>query len=363
MKKILAVYTGGTICSAQSAEKRELSVRTARRVLLAEFSRCGSEYSPLADELLVDSCFPHNECVLSENMTPKKLFAIAEHILSFDLSLYCGVVILHGTDTLAYSASFFSFLLSSLDIPVMLVSGAKPPSEEGTNAVANLSCAIELIMEGIAPSVYVPYRNSDGVMRLYLGSRILQCANFGSDFFASDAEAFSEVSDKERVLDFASAYSASRQGIARFIEKNRDKEIETRKKGEQKGVLLLDPYVGLDYSRISLDGIFAVLHGTYHSGTLCVERSSPDSEYSSHSVLFLTDECKKRGIPVFCAPCALDSAQYSSAYDACENGGVVPLNMTKESAYAKLLLALYIGIEGECLLEFMKSNIANEQIT
>ena len=131
----------------------------------------------------------------------------------------------------------------------------------------------------------------------------------------------------------------------------------------QKEALLLESYVGLDYSRISLDGIFAVLHGTYHSGTLCVERGTPEGEYSSRSVLFLTDECKKRGIPVFAAPCTLDSAQYSSAYDACKNGGVVPLNMTKESAYAKLLLALYIGIEGECLLEFMKSNIANEHIT
>ena len=127
-------------------------------------------------------------------------------------------------------------------------------------------------------------------------------------------------------------------------------------------VLLLHPYVGLDYSRIDLTGIKAIVHGTYHSGTVCVERGAPDDIYSTRSILYLADICRDKDIPIYMAPCLLDSGQYSSIYDAAQNGGIVPLNMTTEAAYAKAILGVSSGYSGNGLREFMLTDIAGEII-
>ena len=131
---------------------------------------------------------------------------------------------------------------------------------------------------------------------------------------------------------------------------------------DHSSVMLLHPYTGLDYSRIDLSGIKAIVHGTYHSGTVCVERNSPDENYGRCSVLHLADRCREANIPVYMAPCTLDSGQYSSIYDAAQSGGIVPVNMTIESAYAKAMLGVSLGYAEAKLKEFMLTDISCETI-
>ena len=183
MKKILTVYTGGTIGCAPVDGQRELNTELAKRYIALRFSQSDSQYAGISSQLFEDSCL--EDQTLSENMTLNKLQGIIEHLRQFDLSQYAGVMIMHGTDTLAYTAALLSMLLCDTPVPVMLVSGAKPPMVEGTNANANFRTGAELICSGIAPNVYVPYMNADGVMRLHLGSRLLQSANFSEDFISA----------------------------------------------------------------------------------------------------------------------------------------------------------------------------------
>ncbi|MBR5633034.1 MAG: asparaginase, partial [Clostridia bacterium] len=195
MKKILTVYTGGTIGTAPVEGKRTLSAGAAKRALSVNFAESDSEYARLGEELFEDSDIDAAYRTLSENMTIPKLSRIIGHIKSFNLNDFAGVIVLHGTDALAYTAAFLSFVLADTPVPVMLVSGNHPPMDPRTNANANFRCAAELILQGIAPGVYVPYRNVDGDLRLHMASSLMQCANFSEDFFSAVPERKASLRD------------------------------------------------------------------------------------------------------------------------------------------------------------------------
>ena len=349
MKKILTVYTGGTIGTAPVEGRRTLSAGAAKRALSVNFAESDSEFAHLGEDLFEDSDIDASYRTLSENMTIPKLSRIIGHIKSFNLSDFAGVIVLHGTDALAYTAAFLSFVLADTPVPVMLVSGNHPPMDPRTNANANFRCATELILKGIAPGVYAPYRNADGDLRLHMASSLMQCANFSEDFFSAVPERKASLRDGfSKALAMGEKYYALSSG---------------RRVGVPDGtalvydeVLMIQPYVGLRYDRLSLDGVTAVVHGTYHSGTVCVERGEAGKPYSVRSILSLLNRCKMAGIPVYIAPSHLGEGQYTSAFDAAA-AGAVPLSMTVESAYAKAVLGVSAGYAGETLTRFMRREI------
>lgn len=344
MAEILTVYTGGTICSFETGECRSLDTSRAKRVIENNF-HCNKERFGVEEEVIFRDS-DSSQQTLSENMTTDKLINIVNHIKSFDLNKYQGIIVLHGTDSLAYTASLFSFVFSGSEIPIMLVSGHKPPNEEGTNANENFGTAVKLIADGIAPNVYVPYKNTDGKMWVHLGATLMQCPNFSDDFENSDK-------NKKILIDDETLFCKCK----RYSETRKVVDL-TEKKG--KSALKISPYTGLDYKNIKLRGVGAVVHGAYHSGTVCVERNKNGENYGSSSVLWFADKCRKRSIPIFVAPSKLGEEQYSSVFDAVENGGVIPLHMTTESAYTKALLGVRAGFSGAELTEFMRTEINNE---
>ncbi len=355
MKKILTVYTGGTIGTSAEGGKRELNSAASRSSLAENFRGGASCYAPLADEVLEISTFPPEYQTLSESMTPKKLWRIIEHIRSYRLEDYLGVVVMHGTDTLAFSAAIFSVVFHNTGVPIMLVSGNRPPSDPLTNAHDNFRMAIELILDGISPAVYVPYRNSDGNIYLHLGSSIMQCPVFSEDFHSA-------VTERAPIVTFDGDNSDAK-AWAREASKQRklDTGVDIEKiSGLSSDVLLIHPYTGLDYSRISLDGVKAVLHTTYHSGTVCTERCEDDEDYSTLSILYLADKCLKCDIPLFVAPTRLDQDQYSTMYDLHSHAKPTYLNMNVEMAYAKLMVGVSLGLSGVALTRFATTNIAGE---
>lgn len=312
MKKILTVFTGGTICCASDESKRYLNPALAKRALLANFAESNSPYAKIAGGLFEDSEFPEGKKTLSENMTAEKLDFIAEHVLSFNPNDFAGIIILHGTDTLAFSASVLSRILGVMNLPVMLVSGNHPPMDKKSNANANFRKAVELIMGRINPGVYVPYRNSDGEMHLHHGEKIMQCGNFSEDFFSEPVLGTPKRTNLKKI---------------RPIPDN---------------VLVIYPYTGLNYSRFDLSHIKAVIHGTYHSGTVCTDKLIP-----------FAARCCENHIPLFIAPSGLGSDQYASVFELTENSSVHLMNTSLESAYGKALAGIAFGFQDDELTDFM----------
>lgn len=344
-EKILVLHTGGTIGSVYNPEKnhREVDTKSAKRILFEYFSKSDSEYAQLSDELFVD--LPLGFETLSENMTLEKLGKIIAKLRSADLDSYKGVIVLHGTDTLAYTAALFSLVFYDISVPMMLVSAKSPVAFSGSNATDNFKTAVELILEGIAPNVYLPYRNDDGVTYIHIGSALMQCQNYSNDFYnASEDKVF--TSNDPYLFTDCKALSDKRTW----------RSIEIPERFSAKKIRVIMPYVGIDYSDIGLEGISAVLHGSYHSGTLSA------GGYNSSSALTLGIDCMQRGIPMFIAACSCGDNKYSSISDAIELGGMIPLDMTFEMAYMKLVVALSIGYEARELVSFMQNEINNEII-
>ena len=266
-------------------------------------------------------------------MTFSKLEKLISHIKSFDLEVFSGVIILHGTDTLAYTASLLSFVLSDTPVPVMLVSGDAPPDMAESNANANFEKAVELILSNVSPNVYVPYRNSDGKMTVHLGSRLMQSPSFTSDFYSAgyvDERDFYSVSKKRKPLP---------------------KEIDLLSPAS----LLITPYVNLDYRTINLDETLAVAHGTYHSGTFCTDEGR-------YSLVEFAKRCKKESVSLFVAPCKLDDKQYETVFSALSEADIIPVSMTLETLYVKITLALSMGLRDGELKSFVLTEFNSEII-
>ena len=343
MKPILLVLTGGTICSFgdEYNKNRDVDVKKARRLILENFEKSDSKYKnqEFETEYILDT--------LSENMTIAKWNQLIEFFDGIDFEKYSGVIIAHGTDTLAYTACLVSLYFLGKNLPVFLVSSQLPLSSSHANGNENFKVAVSLINEGVHKGAFVPYRNSDGKMYLHIASKLHQCRPYSEDFFSRgyieiNMEEPQDISENV-IISINNAAEKNEDEIMNY--KSRFKEIfnsqsETDRKVLKEDVLMVEPYVGLDYGRLNLDGLRGVVHSLYHSSTACVERSNPGESYTSNSILYLIDQCKKRNIPVIVTPCYENENDYISGADMIKSGAVPVYGLTTEMVY---VLSLFVS--------------------
>ncbi len=334
MKKILLILTGGTICSAVNEDgKRAVDSENAKYKIISAFRESDSPFNGTVFEtrMPIDT--------LSENMTIEKWNILLNELRDINSDDYKGIIILHGTDTLAYTACLLSLVMGKKGLPVCLVSSHSPIEFEGTNANVNFRAAVELIMNGIRPNVYAVYQNSDSKIYVHYGAHLLQCANFSNDFHSADAM---EVSCAENARLEGAEFETDGVFPDRLCAK----------------VILLTPYVGIDYGMINPDGIDVIVHTTYHSETVCTDGTKKPSD----SVLYLAEKCKAAGADLFLAPCNPDTYAYETTGTAL-SGGIYPIaDMTTEMAYIKALVGCSLKKRGNELSQFIKKSINHEKI-
>jgi len=169
---ILIIATGGTIGSSFDGES--INVRADGR------SEVIDRYLSARPDVQFDIRQPLN--ILSERVTCEDFNTLAKSLYEADFPRYDGVILTLGSDSLAYIASFVGLLFGERDIPIMLVAANKILSAPDSNGYENFCCAVDLI-EQKATGVYVPYRNSDGVMYVHSATDIRQ-ADLSEDFFS-----------------------------------------------------------------------------------------------------------------------------------------------------------------------------------
>ena len=332
--KILIILTGGTICSSENSEgKRSSHAEEAKYKIVSTFRESDS---PFRD---VDFDYRTPLDILSENMTVSSWNILLDEFRSIEnTNNYKGIILLHGTDTLAYTSSMLSLMLTHLEAPLILVSSQLPIDNEGTNAKANFRAATELIMNGISPNVYAVYRNSDGNIYLHYGNHLKQCESFSDDFFSSDMEKIPEPKNaclKGRPFKYNAGLLIKIPAL-------------------KSGVLCITPYAGIDYSCYNLQNVSAVVHYTYHSQTVCAE--------GENSVVDFADKCRQSGTDLFLAPCDPDSYKYETTGKALESGAVPISSMTHETAYVKVLIGCSLGLKGTELASFLNEDINKESV-
>lgn len=132
---ILILYTGGTIGMKTDAETGSL--------VPFDFSGIYEEF-PSLKRLQVDIAVHTLSPVIdSSNVAPENWVALAE-LIRANYDRYDGFVVLHGTDTMSYSASALSFLFENLAKPVVFTGSQIPIGVLRTDGRENLITAIEI---------------------------------------------------------------------------------------------------------------------------------------------------------------------------------------------------------------------------
>ena len=145
MKRILIIATGGTIAS--TADGRGLSPTLTGREL--------AEQVPLIDGLCeLDFVQPMN--IDSTNMMPADWLEMAR-IIREGYASYDGFVILHGTDTMAYTAAALSYLVQGSAKPIVLTGSQQPMANPFTDAKLNLYQSLVYAIDDASSDVSVVF--------------------------------------------------------------------------------------------------------------------------------------------------------------------------------------------------------------
>lgn len=133
--KILLVYTGGTIGMMKDFETGALKAFNFSKLLqrIPELKQLDCEIETISFDIPIDS----------SNMNPQKWIQIAT-IIEENYTAFDGFVVLHGSDTMSYSASALSFMLENLAKPVVFTGSQLPIGDLRTDAKENLITAIQI---------------------------------------------------------------------------------------------------------------------------------------------------------------------------------------------------------------------------
>jgi L-asparaginase len=269
-------------------------------------------------------------------MTTARWREMILHLRTLALQGKDGLLVTHGTDTLAYTACLLSLLFSTAELPVLLVSANRPLSDPASNGHENFAAAIAAVREHIPPGVYAVYRNSDGRTYLHAGAELLQCPGGGADLFSvryggAAGDPLAEICAGK--ICYRRAPFPGIPPIPGLLAKAGDKFVK---------VLSVRPYVGIDYDNYRLEGTDAVLHGLYHSATAA---ALSEEEDAGASILHFAKRCANAGVPLYVAPFPKELLYGGKAlYETTARmlrAGVIPITgATYEMALVMLMLGL-----------------------
>ncbi|WP_435135126.1 asparaginase [Formosa sp. A9] len=132
---ILLIYTGGTIGMVKDFETGALKAFDFNNLLerIPELKQLDCDIDTMSFKDPIDS----------SNMNPKYWVDIAE-VIENNYDAFDGFVVLHGSDTMSYTASALSFMLENLDKPVVLTGSQLPIGDLRTDAKENLITSIHV---------------------------------------------------------------------------------------------------------------------------------------------------------------------------------------------------------------------------
>ncbi|MBP3854230.1 MAG: asparaginase [Ruminiclostridium sp.] len=280
MKKVLMITTGGTIAGLNSGfgirpslsgEKLRPDIEGIETTVLDLFSIDSTDIMPIHWRRMYKA--------INEN-----------------LPLYDGIVILHGTDTMAYTGAVLAFTTET-DKPVILTGAILPPYAEDSDAPTNIENAVRIAAEGEYKGVYLAFGG-----RVISGGDIVKVSSTEKDAFRS--------------------YSG-------FVPRKKYKLPE--RTGQFPAVVRLTPFTyGLDIMAIAQDRAGIVIE-TYGAGGI------PDNE-----ITLVLSELSKTMPVIITTPCfgGTDLGRYEVGRRALDVGGVDADKRSTECAAVEIWLSM-----------------------
>lgn len=307
--KLLLLATGGTISSREG--EKGLSPALSGEGILNTLAQVSTAYDlDTRDILQLDS----------SNIQPEDWQHIAR-ALHRSLPFYDGVVITHGTDTMAYTASMLSFMLPLLDRPVVLTGSQLPAEAPLSDAPGNLALALAMASSGKA-GVFLAFHN-----KVILGTRAVKTRTTDLDAFQSiNAPYVAELSGDGLVIHEKALVHYPDSLHCPLYEKL------------DSNVLLVKLIPGLNPAFFD-----SLLKLDYHG--LVIEAFGIGGLHFLHrDHISALDQLILKGIPVVITSQCLyeksDFSKYETGRRLKEKGAIEAFDMTSEAAVTKLMWVL-----------------------
>jgi glutamyl-tRNA(Gln) amidotransferase subunit D len=194
LPKVVILSTGGTIASR--VDYRTGAVRSALSA-----SELYGVVPELADIARVKTEIVFS--IYSENLRQKQYSQLAQKVAEHISEGADGVVIAHGTDTMAYTAAALSFALQNLPVPVILVGAQRSSDRPSSDAATNLIAAVQAATKGPFAEVGLAMHEglSDTSIAVNRGIKVRKCHTSRRDTFKPvNATPIARVKNNEIIM-------------------------------------------------------------------------------------------------------------------------------------------------------------------
>ena len=324
-KKILLLSTGGTIASV--ASKNGLAPKQSGEELLQLLGDLPYEIE-VKDILQLDS----------SNIQPEEWQIIADNIYK-NRNNYDGIVVSHGTDTMAYTASMLSFMLQGISLPVILTGSQVPINVLWSDAPDNLRLAFAAATS-CHPGIYLAFDR-----KVMLGCRSVKVRTINFDAFESvNLPPVATVTSDGLIFN-------KEVKVPHPSQESLNTKINTN-------VSLVKLFPGFDPNflfAMADSGCKGIVIEAYGLGGMTNIR---------RNLAATVGELIKQGIPVVAGSQCLyersDLTRYEVGRRALLEGAISARDMTSESAITKLMWALGQKMDIHEIAEFFDTDVVGE---
>ena len=324
-KKILLLTTGGTIASLPGGEGLEPQ---RSGVMERELNQLRTYYDITVQDVM---------CLDSSNIRPEDWQFIARHIFE-NRAGFDGIVVSHGTDTMAYTASAVTFMLPDIDLPVVFTGSQLPLADMLSDGPDNLRTAFAMAAAG-HNGIFLAFDR-----KVMLGCRAVKVRASGFSAFESvNAQYAAQVSNLGLVVDPDVLPKA--RGEARLCT------------DVSRNVFLLKLTPGLN------PAVFDMLAAMGYKG-IVIEAFGLGGINFLNKGLRGIRRCIEDGVSiVVTTQCLYDSSDlrvYQVGNKMLELGVIQGRDMTSEAAMTKLMWAIGQGMEQEDIARLFTESLAGE---